>query len=135
MTNKKEVTVDTNVNDEEVNDTEKMKLENQRFRTKMKYTWSKKVVETLRTIAQVAVLLFIMYGSFYIGTIYSEMMNKEVIIERQEINNIGETSVSINERNELMILDRNTGNYQIYQDSVGISIFWLYARQLHEELK
>lgn len=40
---------------------------------------------------------------------------------------ISKISVAINERNELMIIDRTDGSYEIYQDSIGRCIFNLYA--------
>jgi hypothetical protein len=46
---------------------------------------------------------------------------------------IKETSVAINERNELMIIDRTTGEYEIYQDSIGQSIFNLYATRIQSQ--
>jgi hypothetical protein len=46
------------------------------------------------------------------------------------VKNISETSVAINERGEMMIIDRKTGDYSIYQDSVGKSIFTLYANSI-----
>jgi hypothetical protein len=46
---------------------------------------------------------------------------------------IKEISVAINERSELMIIDRTTGEYEIYQDSIGQSIFNLYATRIQSE--
>ena len=43
---------------------------------------------------------------------------------------MSETSVSINERGELLIIDRNTGEYEIFEDSIGMAIFTLYARDI-----
>lgn len=43
---------------------------------------------------------------------------------------IDKVSVAINERNELMIIDREDGSYEIYQDSIGRCIFNLYANSL-----
>jgi len=43
---------------------------------------------------------------------------------------IGKVSVAINERNELMIIDRQDGSYEIYQDSIGRCIFNLYANAI-----
>ena len=48
----------------------------------------------------------------------------------KEVKSISETSVAINERGEMMIIDRKTGDYTIYQDSVGKSIFTLYANSI-----
>lgn len=42
-----------------------------------------------------------------------------------------ETSVAINERNEIIILDRTNGDYVIYSDSVGLMIFNHYASKMY----
>lgn len=44
-----------------------------------------------------------------------------------------EISVAINERNELMLIDRRNGKYEIYQDSTGMQIFNLYANKIYRE--
>lgn len=41
-------------------------------------------------------------------------------------------SVAVNERNELIIFDRSTGTYQVYADTIGTSIFKLYATGLYQ---
>jgi hypothetical protein len=56
----------------------------------------------------------------------------------KEVKKISETSVAINERGEMLIIDRKTGEYTVYQDSVGKSIFVLYANGIqskYEEIK
>jgi|694.fasta_scaffold05256_28 hypothetical protein len=52
-----------------------------------------------------------------------------------ETRNSSEISVAINERNELMIIDRRNGEYEIYQDSTGIQIFNLYANKMYNDNK
>ena len=44
-----------------------------------------------------------------------------------------ETSVAINERGELMLIDRVTGEYELYQDSIGRSIFNIYANSIQSK--
>ena len=46
---------------------------------------------------------------------------------KTRIKTLNETSVAINERGEFMLIDRNTGEFVLYQDSIGRSIFELYA--------
>ncbi len=48
---------------------------------------------------------------------------------------ISKISVAINERNELMIIDRSNGSYEIYQDSVGRCIFNLYANNIQNKYR
>ena len=43
------------------------------------------------------------------------------------------TSVAINERKELLILNRDNGELLLLQDSVGLAIFNLYAAIIYRE--
>jgi len=44
-----------------------------------------------------------------------------------------EISVAINEKGELMMMDRSNGSYQFYDDSVGVCIFNLYASKAQSQ--
>ena len=46
---------------------------------------------------------------------------------------LDKTSVAINERNELMVIDRTTGEFEIYSDSIGQTIFSLYAGRIYSQ--
>jgi hypothetical protein len=41
-----------------------------------------------------------------------------------------ETNLAIDEHNNLLIIDKESGNYKIYEDSIGFKIFNLYAKNL-----
>lgn len=65
---------------------------------------------------------------------YSTMERDKIDFSSPKVTKtIKETSVAINERNELMIIDRTTGEYEIYQDSIGQSIFNLYATRIQSQ--
>jgi hypothetical protein len=36
----------------------------------------------------------------------------------------------LDEHNNLLVIDKSTGNYTVYDDSVGVSIFKIYARNI-----
>ena len=55
------------------------------------------------------------------------------VASQKPVKNINKISVAINERNELMIIDRSNGSYEIYQDSIGRCIFNLYANNLQSK--
>jgi hypothetical protein len=93
---------------------------------------SKVLKETLRILGFVCLVA--------LGYILSELYHYSTM-ERDKVNcaspkvtkTIKEISVAINERSELMIIDRTTGEYEIYQDSIGQSIFNLYATRIQSE--
>lgn len=43
-------------------------------------------------------------------------------------------SIAVNERGELLLIDRQKGSFQIYSDSIGRSIFNLYASQMYAKM-
>ncbi len=46
-----------------------------------------------------------------------------------------DVSVAINESNEVLIIDRASGRFETYSDSVGTSIFKLYAAKMYQNNK
>lgn len=77
---------------------------------------------------------------FVLGYLSSEIYhkiksseNKTCATTPKVTKKIDKVSVAINERNELMIIDRTNGSYEIYQDSVGMCIFNLYANSIQSK--
>lgn len=66
----------------------------------------------------------------YYYYIFSELKlsnsNKRTVKEIRRSN----VSIAIDDHENLMIIDKETGDYTIYQDSVGVSIFNLYAKNI-----
>lgn len=96
------------------------------------------IVEKLKSASKnagkISIIIIAMVIGFIAGDIYHKIMKTEeekpVPMAQKKINTIRETSVAINERNELLIIDRQNGEYEVYQDSVGQVIFRLYASQM-----
>lgn len=81
-------------------------------------------------------LVLIFAFGYICSDVYHRISNpqkEEVVSVSKETKKIGKISVAINERNELMIIDRTNGSYEIYQDSIGRCIFNLYARGLQSK--
>jgi len=82
---------------------------------------------------KVITLVLIFAFGYFCSEIYHKLNNPEKVEEAstpKETKRIGKISVAINERNELMIIDRTNGSYEIYQDSIGRCIFNLYANSI-----
>ncbi len=41
-------------------------------------------------------------------------------------------SIAVNEGNELMLIDRANGKYQMYSDSIGMTIFKMYSNRIYQ---
>jgi len=67
-------------------------------------------------------------AGFGLGYYFKDIKEKpmsvnEVILDK-------EVRIAIDSENKLILMDRNTGSYDIYSDSVGKTIFYLYAKQI-----
>lgn len=67
---------------------------------------------------------------FFIGK-YSNTINPR---EDQIMKSLSEKeiSIAINESNDLLIIDKKSGKYEIFSDSVGLTIFRMYAGKISQ---
>ena len=59
-----------------------------------------------------------------------EVVSPMTRVQKEDVN------IAIDETNNLLIIDNESGDYIIYQDSIGHAIFKLYARSIwtqHDE--
>lgn len=90
-----------------------------------------------KELGKYSVLTIVILASFFLGKFYENFqvsgdVEKVTRVERNDIN------IAIDENNNLIIIYRETGDYTIYQDSIGNSIFKLYAKSIwaqHTEQK
>jgi hypothetical protein len=92
---------------------------------------SAKALKFLSTVSKVAIIVVAMGTGFAAGSLYSRYTNNVNGQKMQETHTQDETSVAINERGEIMLVDRKTGTYQMYSDTVGKMIFDLYASKIY----
>lgn len=102
----------------------------------MKKVNFKEVLEQSKDFAKklgnLLVLVVALFAGGIIGYYYYHFsQKKEATVELEKVRGIEQTSVAINERSELMIIDRTTGKYTIYDDSVGTAIFDMYASKMY----
>lgn len=90
-------------------------------------TLSKLKASLTRASFPVALSICLAIG-FFSGKMYDSYLNKINEKKYKEPINYKDISIAINERNELMIIDRVSGDYKTYQDSVGRGIFDMYSK-------
>jgi hypothetical protein len=90
-----------------------------------------KIKKLFTELGKYSIITIVIIAAFFLGKFYESFQNKNDIekvvitkIERSDVN------IAIDENNHLMIIDRKTGDYVIYQDSIGNSIFKLYAKNI-----
>lgn len=79
-------------------------------------------------IAIVSVITLI--GSFAAGVVY----HKETTPIKKGIEMIhvdkSQVNLALDEHNHLLVIDKTTGDYTVYDDSIGVAIFKIYARNV-----
>jgi hypothetical protein len=83
-------------------------------------------VLTIVALAAVAIV-----GSYYYGKYKNTQDPAKPKMQIQPSIKLKDVSIAVNERNEVLIIDRTTGEYMTYQDSVGLAIFNMYAGRLY----
>ena len=82
----------------------------------------------------IGIIVVSIIGGIFAHKIYTKLNEdkpcKSTIIY-PEMKVMRNTSVAVNERGELMLIDRKNGTFQIYQDSVGKVIFKMYANKMY----
>lgn len=90
-----------------------------------------KLMPIFKNITIYSIIICSVVASFFVGVFYNRMTTSKTNpkIEVKTINK-SEVNLGIDENNHLIVIERKTGNYTIYQDSIGKTIFKLYAKNV-----
>ena len=95
-------------------------------------TESKEIKTTTSKLTTYLVIMLSVLGGFTIGYYYNVIDELKMNQGKASVTEVKKVSVNlaIDESNNLLVIDKKTGSYFIYEDSVGMSIFNLYARNI-----
>jgi len=90
------------------------------------------VKPTLNVIAAVSLAT----ASFQLGILYQSSKKPNIKQENPYAHAYSpeEISIAVNESNELIMIERATGEYIVYSDQIGQTIFGMYANRIHQEV-
>jgi hypothetical protein len=94
------------------------------------------VARSLKPIINVIILVSIATASFKLGGVYVNSKKTETKQENPYAHAFSpnEISIAVNESNELIMIERATGKYIVYSDTIGQTIFGMYANRIHQEV-
>ena len=77
------------------------------------------------------IVIISVIASFIVGYAYRKLTTK-TIVPKTEMERVRKKDVTlaIDESHHLIIINNNTGDYTVYQDSIGKTIFKLYAENV-----
>ena len=102
----------------------------------MKIT-KEQIKKSLKPVVNVAILVAIATASFTVGSVYQSSQKEEVKLTNPYAHAFSpeEISIAVNVSNELIMIERATGNYIVYSDQIGNTIFGMYANRIHQEAR
>lgn len=83
-------------------------------------------------------ILALIVLSFYAGRLTSDYPPKNGEISKNPYSHAfdkKEISIAVNENNELLLIEKKTGEYILYSNSIGMTIFQMYANKIYNESK
>ena len=94
-----------------------------------------KVMNLLKPAMNLVIVAAVGPVMFRLGIAYQNNKNKETKVENPYAHAYSpeEISIAVNESNELIMIERATGNYIVYSDQIGQTIFGMYANRIHQE--
>lgn len=74
------------------------------------------------------IIIISVIASFIVGFTYHKLTSKSVEPKKEIVKvRKSDVTIAIDESHHLIIINNSTGDYTVYQDSIGSTIFKLYA--------
>jgi hypothetical protein len=95
-----------------------------------------KIMNLLKPAMNVIILVSVGTAMFSLGSAYqAHKVKEQTKVENPYAHAYSpeEISIAVNESNELIMIERATGEYIVYSDEIGQTIFGMYANRIHQE--
>lgn len=101
------------------------------IKTKFNIDWTK-VISSLKKVANYTFILLVLSSGFFLGRVSNDILPK-VEPAKPGIRQADEISIAINESNQMLIIDKKTGKYDMFDEKVGTTIFRMYAGKIYQQ--
>ena len=101
----------------------------------MKIT-KEKVMDLAKPALNAIIIASLATAAFQLGSLYQLSKKSDTKIKNPYAHAFSpeEISIAVNESNELIMIERATGDYIVYSDQIGQTIFGMYANRIHQEV-
>jgi len=91
-----------------------------------------KITKAVKSVGNWFMIAITALSAFFLGYYYPKI--KQTIVGEQKTLIVPKTSaqitISVTDRGELMVMDRGTGKFEIYEESVGLNVFKAYGNKI-----
>lgn len=91
-----------------------------------------RVLPYLKKIGSYSIVGIALIGGFFIGRYYKGDQTQKINLYAHTLD-INDISIAVNESNELILIERDTGKYIVYSDEVGMTIFKMYTNRIYQK--
>jgi len=97
---------------------------------------NQKFVKLLKEAWYVMIYVLVLTIGMFIGYYYFVFQANRIQEESPiiDVKTLQETSIGFTERNELLLIERKSGRYTVYEDSVAFAIFTILANQKYNQV-
>ena len=94
------------------------------------------ITKIIKPALNVIIVVAVGTAMFKLGGIYQSSKKDVAKVENPYAHAFSpeEISIAVNESNELIMIERSTGDYIVYSDQIGKTIFGMYANRIHQEV-
>lgn len=90
-----------------------------------------KIKQMIKPAANGAIFTASVIAAFFIGYYYPMLTNSMHEQPKNiELKTVDRCSVSVTDRGEMLILDRTNGNFEVYDEQVGLAVFKAYGARI-----
>lgn len=89
-----------------------------------------KVKEFAKKLGNYTLMIVMLVIGYFIGKFSFELFKPTEVTTTPSVRSMNEISIAINESNDILIIDRKDGTYEMFSDSVGMTIFRMYAGRI-----
>lgn len=93
------------------------------------------ILKVVKPALNVIIIVSVGIAGFQSGNMYQASKKEDVKAKNPYAHAFSpeEISIAVNESNELIMIERSTGDYIVYSDQIGKTIFGMYANRIHQE--
>lgn len=91
-----------------------------------------KASKAIKSLGNWILVFTVALSAFFLGYYYPKIKQTIVGEQRSFIvpKTAGDITVSVTDRGELMVMDRSTGKFEIYEETVGLNVFKAYGSRI-----
>lgn len=102
----------------------------------MKIITKEQLISVYKKVSHYFIIIVALFLGYIVGHTVGTIVEKtpSPINHFSNLKSSHDISIAVDEDNKLLIIDKNTGTYQIYSDSVGNEVFKIYSNRLYQQV-